>query len=426
MRSPRPSSHYRSVLVGLLSLLIASTPLFASDRVLDYLEQYHKLSPTDVPGRMRLADWCKLHDMHQQRADVLAEVLKLDPAHPAAYGELMDADRKRNRPVDKDWAERLANLIDKRFTLHHSQHFTVLTDCDAHTAQLQAEAMEDTYRLFYHHAARIGLRPMPPANRLVCVLFEKFDAYQDFQKRYEGLESAWASGHYSWRTNRTSFFHDRDNPALKEPRDRATALEQELKDLREEMENLPGNQTAARLKLQDRIKRASAEMAFINERLNYVGLTFTLSKTRHEAAHQLLFNSGIQKRGKGYPFWLAEGLAMLFESVDPQGHAGPHLPNEYRIRAFRDLEKKAELLSLADLLRERPKHDDRMETVVGKYAQAWALVHYLWNKHPARLAGYLRAMEEHPNPQFGKLFEMYFGEDLKTIEDAVKAHIAAM
>jgi len=267
---------------------------------------------------------------------------------------------------------------------------------------------------------------MPPANRLVCVLFEKFDDYTDFLKQFEGLQNSWAGGHYSWRTNRSSFFQDRDNPAFKDVRERITQLESSNKELHEQMEQLSAGQTAKRLKIQDQLKRNSAALADINRRLNYAGRLSTLSKTRHEAAHQLLFNSGIQKRGKGYPFWLAEGLAMLFESVDKEGRAGPSLVNTFRLSTYRRLQRGRELISLADLLKEAPKDNDSAELVSGRYAQAWALTHYLWNKHPARLAAYLKAMEEKESPEWSKLFVLYFGEDMSALETAVKAHVDAM
>ena len=178
---------------------------------------------------------------------------------------------------------------------------------------MQAEAMEDTYLLFYRNAAAIGLRPMPPPNRLVCVLFEKFDDYTDFLRKFEGMQNSWAGGYYSWRTNRASFFQDRDNPVFKDVREKIASIESTLKELHEQMDNLGGGQTAKRLKIQDQLKHNNAMLADINARLNYAGRISTLSKTRHEAAHQLLFNSGIQKRSNGYPFWLSEGLAMLFE-----------------------------------------------------------------------------------------------------------------
>jgi len=420
-------SHYRPLLVLLLSFLfISSVHGDASELMVDYLERYHKLSEKDVNGRMDLADWCKRNELHQQRADLLSEVLKLHPGHPVAYRELMDADQKRFRPVDRQWAEKLENLIGSRFKLTHSAHFTVLSDCDDQSAQMQADAMEDTYLLFYRNAAAIGLRPMPPANRLVCVLFEKFDDYTDFLRQFEGLQNSWAGGYYSWRTNRASFFQDRDNPAFKEVREKFASIEATIKELHEQMDNLGDGQTAKRLKIQDQLKHNNAMLADINARLNYAGRISTLSKTRHEATHQLLFNSGIQRRGNGYPFWLSEGLAILFESVDAQGRAGPSLVNTYRLSGYRRLQPNHELIPMAELLHYSPKENDSAEQVAGRYAQAWALTHYLWNKNPARMAAYLTTMEQMEKVDWDKLFATYFGDDLDAVEAAVKAHVDAM
>src|SRR5258706_6666088 len=239
------------VVLGLLFIAPGLVRGDASDRIVDYLERYHKLSEKDEDGRMKLADWCKLYDLHQQRADLLTEVLKLHPGHPIAYRELMDADAKRVRPVDKQWAEKLEGLLGSRYKLYHSPHFTVLSDSDEQSAQMQADAMENTYQIFYQYAAGIGLRPMPPQNRLLCVLFEHFEDYKDFLKVYEGAENAWSSGHYSWRTNRTAFFHDRDNPVFKDVREKIASLEETIKSLKEDMDQLGAGQTAKRLKIQD-------------------------------------------------------------------------------------------------------------------------------------------------------------------------------
>src|SRR5437773_3642507 len=273
MRSPMATiSRYRPLLILLLSILfISSVHSDASELIVDYLERYHRLSEKDVDGRMNLADWCKRNELHQQRADLLSEVLKLRPGHDVAYRELMDADQKRIRPVDKQWAGKLEGLLGGRFKLTHSAHFTVLSDCDEQAAQMQAEAMEDTYLLYYRNAAAIGLRPMPPPNRLVCVLFEKFDDYTDFLRKFEGLQNSWAGGFYSWRTNRASFFQDRDNPAFKDVRGKIAELEATNKDLHEQMEQLGDGQTAKRLKIQDQLKRITAMLADINARLNYAG-----------------------------------------------------------------------------------------------------------------------------------------------------------
>src|SRR5580765_3929140 len=103
---------YRPLLVGLFSLLLVSSAHGdASELMVDYLERYHRLSEKDVDGRMNLADWCRRNELHQQRADLLSEVLKLRPGHDVAYRELMDADQKRFRAVDKQWAGKLENLM---------------------------------------------------------------------------------------------------------------------------------------------------------------------------------------------------------------------------------------------------------------------------------------------------------------------------
>jgi len=418
---------YRPLLVGLFSLALVSFARGdASELMVDYLERYHRLSENDVDGRMNLADWCRRNELHQQRADLLSEVLKLRPGHDVAYRELMDADQKRFRPVDKQWAGKLENLMGGRLKLTHSAHFTVLSDCDEQAAQMQAEAMEDTYLLFYRNAAAIGLRPMPPPNRLVCVLFEKFDDYTDFLRQFEGMQNSWAGGYYSWRTNRASFFQDRDNPAFKEVHEKLASIEMTIKELHEQMDSLGDGETAKRLKIQEQLKHNNSLLASINARLNYVGRISTLSKTRHEAAHQLLFNSGIQKRGNGYPFWLTEGLAMLFESVDAQGAAGPSLVNTYRLRTYRRLQENHQLIPLVDLLHHVPKDNDSAEEVAGRYAQAWAVMHYLWNKQPQRVASYLLTMEKNEKADWDKLFAACFGDDLNALEAAVKAHVDAM
>src|ERR1051325_3548830 len=103
---------YRSILICLVSIAFTSIARGdASELMVDYLERYHKLSEKDVNGRLELADWCKRNDLHQQRADLLIEVLKLRPGQDSAYIDLMDADQKRFRPVDRQWAEKLLGLV---------------------------------------------------------------------------------------------------------------------------------------------------------------------------------------------------------------------------------------------------------------------------------------------------------------------------
>ena len=117
---------------------------------------------------------------------------------------------------------------------------------------------------------------------------------------------------------------------------------------------------------------------------------------------------------------------MLFESVDKDGRAGPSLVNTYRLSGYRRCQQNHELLALADLLHFIPDDNDSAEKVAARYAQAWALTHYLWNKQPARMAAYLKAMEEKEDPQWDKLFSACFGDDINSLEATVNAYVEAM
>src|SRR5262249_51006317 len=269
-----------------------------------------------------------------------------------------------------------------RLSLFHSPHFTLLTDADEQSASNLAGAMEDAYKTFYREVPAIGLRPLPPPGRLVCVLFERNDDYRDFLKRFEGVNVPWAAGYYSWRTNRTTFFNDRDNPVFKDIREEMAQIDARIGELRAEMDRLAPSDTSKRVQIRDNLRRSNATLADMDRRLRRAANLATLAKTRHEATHQLFYNSGLQRRGRDYPFWLNEGLATNFEVCDAEGRAGPNFTNTYRLQSYRELQKSGGLLPLSEVLTQGPEETEESGRVVGRYAQAWALVHFLWNKHP--------------------------------------------
>src|SRR5438067_2323833 len=102
----------------IFAFCIVLAPLWArcdSDLVLTYLERYHRIAEKDVASRLELADWCAANRLHDQRASLLTEVLKLQPGHPTAYRDLLDADAHRIRAIDKDWARKLESLLGQGF-----------------------------------------------------------------------------------------------------------------------------------------------------------------------------------------------------------------------------------------------------------------------------------------------------------------------
>jgi hypothetical protein len=282
------------------ALFLSRTALALSgdNTIVSYLERYHELKDGDVNGRLVLADWCARNQLLDQQADLLVEVMKLRPDHASAYKDLLEADAKRTRAIDKPWAERLENLLGPAFRLHHSPHFTLLTDADDQWAAVQSAAVEETYKTFYQETSSIGLRPMPPHGRLVCIMFNRHDAYRDFLNRFEGVTTSWTAGFYSWRTNRAAFYNDHDNPAFKDIRDKIAELHGQLTGFQEEMDKLRNSQTAKRIVLQEQIKQITATLTDMSGRLATAAALATLGKTRHEATHQLCYNSGLQRRGR--------------------------------------------------------------------------------------------------------------------------------
>lgn len=399
-----------------LALLAPPGILRAGDLATDYLHRVHQLTPHDVDGRIALADWCGRRGLRQQQVDLLIEAVKMQPDHPEAYKLLLGADERFVRPVDRQWAEKIQGLLGNTFRLHHAAHFTLLTDADEAAARIQADALEETYRTFFRSCSALGLRPMPSQNRLLCVQFQRFDEYRDFLERFEGSTHAWAAGFYSVRTNRVVFYDDRDNPVLKFARHELAATEKQIATLRGEMENLTG--TARRLSAQEKLRHLNAQHQDIALRLEAVARASTLAKTRHEATHQLFYNSGLMKRGKPWPFWYSEGLATNFEADDGQGRAGPTVVNQNRLKSLREAVAEGRAMRLSDLLTYEPAAGDSVEHVVAAYSHAWALVHYLWNRQPKEMAAFMAdvAAKTPDAAGFTTTFTRHFGEDLTGIE----------
>lgn len=405
---------------------MAPLPAWGDDPIqlgVEYQERYERLEEKDIPGRVELADWCKANRLFEQQALVLTEVLQLDPAH-WAYTDLVVADAARVRPVDGAWAAKLERLMGPGYRLFHTPHFTILSNADAGSERSLGEAMESTYRLFYSEAVGIGLRPMPPPGRLVCILFQRHEEYRDYLKRYEGVSLAWSAGHYSWRTNRAAYFHERDNPAFEEIKGEIDKVQAKVTELTAELEKVshPGK----RLQLQEQINRANAVIRDMSVRLGIAAQMATLSKTRHEATHQLCFNSGLLRRDRAYPFWLGEGLATVFETCDIQGRAGPKFVNTYRLKTYREAEKNGELVTLRRLLEEPLKEHEDPERVLNRYAQAWALMHFLWNRKPVQVREYMHDLRAGTPKDWMGLFQSHFGDNLDSLERELQVYVQSL
>ena len=286
-----------------------------------------------------------------------------------------------------------------------SRHFLLLHDATPEQAKVRAALLETTGRIFYRSFRRLGMELDPPDRRLVCLLFTDRDSYAAYSRQVDGQDMGWTTGYYSGRTNRIV--------------------------LLDESIALADAPTSA---------QASAELARYAEQAEQIVLGSLdpsafdgpwqgLASTTHEAAHQLAFNTGVQKRGVMYPLWVSEGLATAFETENP---SEPFGPGHVNVRRQRDLHRALDEDRLLPLHRfvvgVRVPHDDpRFASAL--YAQAWSLFQYLYLERPEELGGYLSMLADLPPGRRSEAtrrreFIEAFGP-IETLEAAWRAHIDA-
>jgi hypothetical protein len=107
----------------------------------------------------------------------------------------------------------------------------------------------------------------------------------------------------------------------------------------------------------------------------------------HEAAHQLAFSSGLQRKGVAYPFWVAEGLATCCEGDGTDYGFGS--PNPARRGRLMDAWRGGRLEPLSEFVkRVQPDSCDNGK-LRDLYAQAWGLFACLSERRPEQLPAYM-------------------------------------
>lgn len=148
--------------------------------------------------------------------------------------------------------------------------------------------------------------------------------------------------------------------------------------------------------------------------------TGALETLRHEAIHQLAFNTGLHARVGHQPKWVVEGLATLFEARWTQSGRTSRRErvNAARLRDFREVRKEVRLQEVLG-------DDALFQTQPLKaYAAAWALTFYLSETRGRAYWAYLAelASRDVRRPLDAterlRLFRKHFGENLPLLESA--------
>jgi hypothetical protein len=249
----------------------------------------------------------------------------------------------------------------------------VSSDTVARTCDL----LEQVYRRFYSDFRDAGFDLNYTTSPLTWVVFDRERQYRDFARLADGMDNRSLESYYSARSNQV---------VLVQVGGGSGGL-----DRHGDYYNT-GNLNRIGVSGMDRQPRSRASAG-------QGGGMLDVRRATHEAAHQLAFNSGLQKRGVMYPLWLAEGLATNLESdfADGVGVARNNPPRALQLRRANDNDRLMPLKSFVNMV-EIPAGGP--EIANDMYAQAWGMFNFLFKTRRVELKRYLdRLAQVEPGPR---------------------------
>lgn len=337
---------------------------------------------------MKAAKSALKHGLLEKCYDDVNKALEFDPRHEEALRlkQLRDDIKK---PAGGDLAAQEAYMRklvpNANMKVATSNHFILLHDTPAKPveghrltrSEERLKLLEQVYETFLLKFHAQGVELELPKERLMVVLFNDFSHFRAFATSLSpDLQSA--SGFWDSRSNVGFFFdHGTRDPRLKE-------LVGKLADLKK---------LAAKSRVGEVVRMANQLTALIAiEQENS-----DISVVSHECTHMMAGNTGLFPRGVIVPSWVHEGLATYFEAPGDATWAGIGAVNEERIEWYRALANDREHSNI-DFIVGDQIFDFAASTsaTLHGYAQAWALTHFLIEKHFTQFQEFYRKLGEFP------------------------------
>ena len=365
-------------------------------------------------------------------ADIAAVMRTGDlPRADRMLRRLLDDDRYRMRAVqtlnrlhqldsfklepDELAIDRALQSVGTTMQRYETMHFVTLSDCDATWTRAKSALLERTYHQFYRFAEQFGIEVVPPAKKLLCVVFADYDQYRRFAETVDRVDAPWAGGYFATRSNRVVLFDDRDSPAITEAITTLDAHQARARETRERALKAAETDWAAMADaLNEAAERLEVQVDSNRARILEHAEKLATSKTIHEAIHLLSYNSELQSLSKVYPFWVSEGLATAFETDAPNLPFGPTRPYEVREQGFDRVVADGRLIDMQTVvtLPAGLEGADLLGDPI--YAESYALFSHLARTAPGALRDYLAELRNMPSGYFNKelqqaVFEKHFG-----------------
>lgn len=285
---------------------------------------------------------------------------------------------------------RVAAELPAGFDVHVTRHYVICFNTSRDYAKWAGALFERLHAVFVTAWGRAGLEVVVPDRPLIVVIFADRRDYEACVTREVGIGADRVSGYYSFLTNRVTTYDLTAADGMAPPPGRgAVRLGAEI------------------------LARPEAE-----------GLVSTLV---HEATHQMAFNSGMHRRLAPVPLWVAEGVAVYFETPDlrsQSGWRGLGSINKPRLRRFRQSYDAGDL--------ERVVGDDGgfrdADMAAESYATAWALTWFLLETRQDAFVKYMAMLgAKRPFTEYGRAerladFTAFFGSPAN-LEPALLRHM---
>jgi len=259
---------------------------------------------------------------------------------------------------------RLTSQVCPEFATYVTDHFVMVYEGPSflvvHSARLTESAHDDFYGAFNNFDVR------PLGSRLFWACFNKHESYQKYAQQADQGDMSLLDGYYSAKTNRV---------ALVWPSQASSVSDKEI---------IPASAT----------QPPPGIMYASPTETSTTGLypDVDAPRIRHEAAHQLAFNSGLFKRGVMYPIWASEGLAVNFEygSIEQSDIAENNAERcQYLIEGF----QSGKLVPFDDFVTMTNVEFGRESTSM-VYAQAWGFFNFLYKEYRPQLKKYLSRLAD--------------------------------
>ena len=299
---------------------------------------------------------------------------------------------------DQSTRERLLAIVGDGFQIRETDHFTIAYNAPYETLRPMMGRLEGIYDAVWRFCQGMHLHVKPIPQPLAVLLFDTFEEFKEYSAGV-GVQADAMAGFYLHQTNIATFYNTAGNPSLRRIAAWITSAQARLRHL-----GTGGDRRRRQAMMQ--------EVTMLQVKRNDIVKTYNRFVIQHEAAHQILFNLDVHVRHGDNPTWLVEGIACHFEVPQTPTDGIPRKVNHMRLGDFRDalevatgttkitsehhmaVRKGRRFVSISRLVGDPDVFAMAGDKVAFRYAQAWALVYFLHQKHFEGFSGYLQQLRK--------------------------------